>query len=78
MMHAPSKYLEFMYCSDTGKTKIIQVLNRNHGDWLGEIRWYGPWRQYCFMPASDAVFNKGCLNDINSEIDILMEERKTS
>jgi hypothetical protein len=28
------------------KTLLVSVLSRRHGDLLGMIRWYGPWRQY--------------------------------
>ena len=43
---------------------------------LGIIRWYGPWRQYCFYPAHDTVFNKECLNDIYDFITQIMNARK--
>jgi hypothetical protein len=31
---------------------------------LGEIKWFGRFRQYAFFPANDTVFNPACLRDI--------------
>ena len=71
-----SKYLEFLYMDKTKKTEIYGVGSKNHGILLGEIKWFGRWRQYCFFPYKNTVFNIGCLNDINAFIKELMEERK--
>ena len=58
------------------KTTIWRCLNNKSLGDLGLIKWYGPWRQYCFLPANGTIFNKGCLEDINDFITQLMEERK--
>jgi hypothetical protein len=60
-----TKYMKF--CKDdfhTGKTEIWYVYNIRSENRLGTIKWYGAWRQYCFYPESDCVFNKDCMNDI--------------
>lgn len=57
------------------KTRIYEVCNKQSGAWLGSIRWYGSWRQYCFMPAADTVFSSGCMADI---IDFISELRSGS
>lgn len=33
---------------------------------LGIVKWYGPWRKYCFFPnqANSTVFDAVCLQDI--------------
>ncbi len=31
---------------------------------LGHIKWYAPWRCYCFYPAELTVFNALCLTEI--------------
>lgn len=36
----------------------------NSGGSLGIAQWYSPWRQYCFFPAAQCVFNVGCIEDI--------------
>jgi hypothetical protein len=48
----------------TGKTQHFDVVNRRAEFLLGQIRWYGAWRQYCFFPNHDGIFNKGCLDTI--------------
>jgi len=75
-MMSESKYLEFFRAGYTGKTEVYDVLSKHHGSILGHIKWYGPWRQYCFFPSPNCVFNVGCLNDIIIFIGGLMVERK--
>jgi hypothetical protein len=31
---------------------------------LGFVKWYAPWRCYCFEPYPLTIFNEGCLMDI--------------
>ena len=64
-----SKYMEFHKIGDTGKTEIWNVLSKSSGFNLGLIKWYSPWRQYCFFPSSNCVFNNKCLDDIQKMID---------
>ena len=71
-----SKYMEFHKIGDTGKTEIWNVLSKNSGFILGQIKWYGPWRQYSFSPSPHSVFNNACMSDIQEFIDELMEKRK--
>ncbi len=63
-----SKYLEFALIELKPKTKVIKVMSRLHGNTLGNIKWYGAWRQYAFFPGSDTLYNVECLNDIISYI----------
>lgn len=46
------------------KTNRWFVLNKHDDDELGEIAWYGPWRQYCFSTFGGTVYSPGCLSDI--------------
>jgi hypothetical protein len=71
-----SKYLDFRLTRDTGKTQVYSVDSRNHGDQLGVIKWYGPWRQYVMETQSGVVWNNGCLRDIIGFIEGLMRERR--
>ena len=71
-----SEYLDFRLTRDTGKTQVYSVDSRNHGDQLGVIKWYGPWRQYVMETRSGVVWNKTCLLDITAFIDGLMRERR--
>jgi len=45
------------------KTDIWQVLEGN-GAILGEVRWWGPWRQYTFQPRGGTTYERRCLRDI--------------
>ncbi len=71
-----SKYIEFEKTGDTGKTEIWNIVSKSSGFNLGLIKWYGPWRQYCFIPSAHTVFNRACMDDINGKITELMDQRK--
>jgi hypothetical protein len=45
------------------KTYVIEIASASSKELLGTIRWYGPWRQYCFYPIN-SLFNHGCLDVI--------------
>lgn len=65
MMVKEYKFLRIEGLKITGrKTPIFNVLNRGSKGLLAEIRWYAPWRQYCFFPLEDTVWNDGCLTDV--------------
>ena len=51
------------------KTRCFVVINKV-AVVLGEIKWYSPWRQYCFLPGHNTyfVFSKGCLDDVSNFI----------
>jgi hypothetical protein len=73
-----AKWIEFLESSvNIGrKTKIFLVRNKEHGSYIGEVKWYGPWRQYSFFPSPNCVFERQCLMDIAHFINQLMVERK--
>ncbi len=73
-----SKYLEFRQAPGflAAKTEVWFVLSKSQGALLGTIKWWSGWRQYCFFPEQNTLFNPGCMADISTKIKELMEERK--
>lgn len=71
-----TQYLRFVEFPKREKTRIIAVMNIHHEQIIGMIKWFGRWRQYCFFPSSETVWNINCLNDVNSVIIMLADERK--
>jgi hypothetical protein len=61
-----SEYIKFVDVPQikSRRTRVEDVVSVRHGYVLGTIRWYGFWRQYVFVPATDTVFNVGCLRAI--------------
>lgn len=57
-------YLTFVKVESTSKTEKYMCLNKKSGGQLGEVKWYGAWRQYCYFPLVQAIYSSGCLNDI--------------
>lgn len=69
------KYIYFTKVEDKRKTSVWDCRSKRNGGLLGMVKWYGSWRQYCFMPESGTVFNISCNDDINSFIRQLTQER---
>lgn len=45
------------------KTNIYEVLTEDNTK-LGEIRWFGRWRKYCFYPWTQTIYEETCMRDI--------------
>ena len=70
------KYIYFELYERKPKTLVYSCCNNNSHNILGFIKWYAPWRQYCFFTSEVTIFNKGCMEDIIDFINQLMEQRK--
>jgi len=55
------------------KTHTYTVVNKTRGDILGSIKWYGPWRKFCFFPSASTVWSVDCLKDISGVLGSLSE-----
>ena len=60
------KYIHFVEVEKKPKTSVWECRNNRSEDTLGRVKWYGPWRQYCFFPEpfAELVLNDGCMRDI--------------
>lgn len=75
--NTPSQYLSFWRDNHyQGRTVRIVVTSKRHLAILGEIKWFGRWRQYAFFPEIETVWNPECLDDVNECIARLTQERK--
>jgi len=75
MMIASYQYIRFEQVHSTGKTTVWNCRDSGSGR-LGVVKWYGPWRSYCYFVSSEAVYSAGCLADIQHFIGRLMKERE--
>jgi hypothetical protein len=76
MVKTTYKYLRFEELEAKTKTKQFTVENTS-GYILGYVKWYAPWRKYCFFVSLDElIFDAGCLADIQDFINKLMSEWK--
>lgn len=73
---AESKYLFFVVGEPKPKTEVWQLVSKSQDALLGELKWYAPWRQYCFFPAPGTVWSPGCLKDVLAFIDGMKVRRK--
>jgi hypothetical protein len=58
------------------KTAVYGVFSKHHGDRLGIIKWFGPWRQYCFFSMDVSVFSSGCFQDLEKFLVALNKAKK--
>lgn len=72
-----SDYIRFETYAKKLKTKVYGVVNIKSGFRIGIIKWYSAWRQYCFYPDEETIFNTECMQYIIDFIKELMEKRKT-
>ena len=47
----------------------------NHDIKLGEIKWFGAWRQYCFYPEGNTIFDRKCLTYINNFLEEINKKK---
>lgn len=63
MTEAELTHIRLVQVRDTGKTLVWEVVAKEGGFRLGEVKWFGRWRRYAFFP-SDAVFEHQCLREL--------------
>jgi len=61
------KWITIKKASKKGKTFVYDVYS-DSGDIIGHVKWYVPWRKYCFFPLeySATVFEQVCLMDLSN------------
>ncbi len=74
--HAEYKYISFTLEDIKPSTYVWACRNNKSGFKLGVVKWYSPWRQYCYFPSRSTVLNRGCMEDIGDFIGKQMLERK--
>lgn len=72
-----SQWLEFKVTGKNPKTDIVTVYSKSDGSVLGQVRWYGHWRHYCFFPVKDdVVWSDRCLKDLADYVSYLNDVAK--
>ena len=70
------KYIHFVKVKEKPRTAVYECRNNRSSEDIGQVGWYGPWRQYVFEAEMGAVFNNQCLLDIASFLFNLNREHK--
>ena len=58
------KFIKFVKTDDDKGKGRFTIMNKKHGDILGEIFWYSLWRCYVTRYSEEAVFSSDCELDI--------------
>lgn len=76
-MQSEYEYFKVEVIPTKGKTNIYSIINKMDSSvHLGYIKWFGPWRKYCFYPTSGTVWDTKCLAGVVFFINELMAARK--
>jgi hypothetical protein len=76
-MKDPNLRFDQIGTSNSGLTRIFWVISRHSEAHLGDVRWFGAWRKYCFYPCSNTVYDLTCLREIADFCErSTMEKRK--
>ncbi len=71
-----TKYMVVTLIETKPKTVVYKVESKR-GDFLGTIKWFSNWRQYCYFPATEIIMAKSCLKDLCEFIEKLMNDRRS-
>jgi hypothetical protein len=68
------EYINFELIEEKAKTNVYVCRNNKSGAKLGVVKWYSPWRQYCYFPFM-TIYSASCLQDVKSFLDKINQER---
>ena len=71
-----TRWLTIQEAHFTGKTYIWHVFATEGGERLGQIKWFGRWRKYCFFALDHTVFEQDCLRDLADFIEARTKEHR--
>ena len=71
-----SKGIRILLIAKGYKTSMWRVENKKTLEWLGMIKWYSQWRQYCFSSCHNIIYSQSCLKDITEFIKEQMDKKK--
>lgn len=60
------------------ETRQVVLVNNRSKECLGYVKWYAPWRQFCFYPIEYTVWSDGCLADVRKLIGNMSKERRAA
>ena len=69
-------YVDFELAEKKPKTSVYLVRSKSDRSVLGRIYWWFAWRQYVFAPSPSTLWSNGCLDEVQTFIKGLMEERR--
>ena len=62
--HGSATWIRFDELTPNPATKRWAVMPQDGSAQIGMVKWYGPWRKYCFFPMAETVYEQICLRDI--------------
>lgn len=61
-----------------GRKTPIYNIETLDGLFLGEIKWYGAWRKFCFFPDLETIWDNKCLSLVVDFLDEVNKEWRES
>lgn len=77
-MKTEYEYIKFVKQHTPRRKTGMYVCKTKDNFRLGIVKWYSPWRRYCYFPTAcgNSIYSEGCLKDIIDFIKQLMDLRK--
>lgn len=69
------EYVSFRLVGKKPRTNVYAVHSKSDNDYLGDIYWHVPWRQYVF-DAQGILLSRSCMAHITRFIDGLMSAQR--
>jgi hypothetical protein len=70
------KYMVARLIETRPKTAVYGVYSAHHDERLGTVKWFGPWRQYCFFCTDVIVFSSSCFQALDKFVVALNRAKK--
>ena len=75
-MKTKFKWIWFNKIEGKPKTQVWECYSNESDEELGLVKWYGPWRQYCFFPETSLLFNPECMREVAEFVETLTKKHK--
>lgn len=58
------------------KTPIYHIISKHSNTEIGQVKWYGAWRKFCFFPEKGTIWDNKCIKDLLDFICNVNEKKK--
>lgn len=74
-MGKKTRHLAFFKIEDNSRKTFVFDVYNDGGMCLGQVKFFTQWRKYAFFPLEGTLYDSGCLKEVTTFIDRLMDER---
>lgn len=64
--------------SGPSRKTLRWTVNAKSGAYLGDVKWFARWREYCFYAEFNGIFEQTCLREIAEFIEARTREHRAN